>query len=213
MYYWYYGTMAMFQVGGDAWSRWNKALREAVVPHQRGDGNFDGSWDPVGPWGADGGRVYSTAMMTLCMEVYYRYARVFGARTRDAAPPDVAAIRLDVARASASNPVSERRVVFRSRRDGRTLGSSHGLVDDKDDPRRLTWTGTPAETREQINSFLRAVRRANPEAGGEIDAAPRTPHAYVAEVLGMMATHGYTTVAYSGLPPSLLEDLERGRLK
>ena len=80
MYYWYYGTYAMFQIGGDPWRKWNAAMKSAVVEHQRRQGDAKGSWDPVGPWGYSGGRVYSTALMTLCLEVYFRYARVFGAR-------------------------------------------------------------------------------------------------------------------------------------
>ena len=80
MYYWYYGTYAMFQMGGDYWKQWEEAMREAIVSNQRKDGDEKGSWDPVGPWGYAGGRVYSTALMTLCVEVYYRYARVLGAR-------------------------------------------------------------------------------------------------------------------------------------
>ncbi len=83
MYYWYYGTLAMFQVGGKHWSNWRKALDAAVVKTQRMDGDacgVKGSWDPVGPWGADGGRVYSTALMVMCLEVAYRHARVFGTR-------------------------------------------------------------------------------------------------------------------------------------
>ena len=78
MYYWYYGTLAMFQVGGEAWKSWNEAMNEAIIERQRADGNFSGSWDPKGAWGETGGRVYSTALMTLCLEVYYRYGRVFG---------------------------------------------------------------------------------------------------------------------------------------
>ena len=80
MYYWYYGSYAMFQVGGDAWRRWEAAMREAIVKSQRQSGDERGSWDPVGPWGYSGGRMYSTALMTLCMEVTYRYGRVLGAR-------------------------------------------------------------------------------------------------------------------------------------
>jgi hypothetical protein len=83
MYYWYWGTLAMFQVGGEVWGKWNEALKEAVVEHQHlaGSGARAGSWDPVGPWGVqDGGRVYSTALMTLCLEIYYRYDRVHGER-------------------------------------------------------------------------------------------------------------------------------------
>jgi hypothetical protein len=47
-----------------------------VVGAQRRDGNFAGSWDPVGVWGEDGGRVYSTAMLALTVQAYYRYARL-----------------------------------------------------------------------------------------------------------------------------------------
>jgi hypothetical protein len=80
MYYWYYGTLAMFQMGGENWERWNKNLKTVVIDHQRTDkdGCLDGSWDPIDPWGEEGGRVYSTALMAMCLEVYYRYPRVFG---------------------------------------------------------------------------------------------------------------------------------------
>ncbi|MEE9391043.1 MAG: prenyltransferase/squalene oxidase repeat-containing protein [Planctomycetota bacterium] len=80
MYYWYYGTLAMFQVGGSAWTEWNKKMEEAVIETQRDDGNFSGSWNPIGAWGENGGRVYATALQTLCLEVYYRYGKVFGTR-------------------------------------------------------------------------------------------------------------------------------------
>ena len=80
MYYWYYGTYAMFQKGGQHWKAWNTAMKTAVLSSQRHDGSSKGSWDPVGPWGYAGGRVYSTALMTLCLEVYFRYAQVLGAR-------------------------------------------------------------------------------------------------------------------------------------
>ena len=81
MYYWYYGSYAMYQMGGNQyWNAWNKAMKKAVVESQRKDGDFLGSWDPVGPWGFAGGRVYSTASMVLCLEVYFRYAKVLGAR-------------------------------------------------------------------------------------------------------------------------------------
>ena len=80
MYYWYYGSYAMFQMGGRHWKAWNKAMKTAVLDSQRQDGAHLGSWDPVGPWGMKGGRVYSTATMVLCLEVYFRYGKVLGAR-------------------------------------------------------------------------------------------------------------------------------------
>jgi hypothetical protein len=79
MYYWYYGSLAMFQVGGEAWRAWNSAMKPEILDHQRMDGDQKGSWDPIGPWGREGGRVYSTAVCVMCLEVYYRYDRVFGA--------------------------------------------------------------------------------------------------------------------------------------
>jgi hypothetical protein len=83
MYYWYYATLAMFQVGGDAWGKWLGALKTAVVDTQRKDGAYcdlKGSWDPKDPWGPDGGRVYATATLALCLEAYYRY-EIFGTRS------------------------------------------------------------------------------------------------------------------------------------
>ena len=80
MYYWYYGTYAMFQLGGSHWRAWERALKPAILENQRTDGDEKGSWDPVGPWGYVGGRIYSTALLTLSIEVYYRYTQVLGAR-------------------------------------------------------------------------------------------------------------------------------------
>jgi hypothetical protein len=83
MYYWYYATLAMYQLGGDHWKRWNEAMLTSIVTSQRMDGDYcqhKGSWDPIDPWGPDGGRVYSTALLAMCLEVYYRYARVPGTR-------------------------------------------------------------------------------------------------------------------------------------
>ncbi len=77
MYYWYYGSYALFQMGGSYWKGWNRKMKAAVVDSQiREKGCARGSWDPVGVWGREGGRVYSTAIMALCLEVYYRYSRL-----------------------------------------------------------------------------------------------------------------------------------------
>ena len=78
-YYWYYATYALFQYGGRHWSEWQKKLEAAVVKNQHRDGakkNLYGSWDPIGAWGEDGGRVYSTAILTLTLEAYYRYSKL-----------------------------------------------------------------------------------------------------------------------------------------
>jgi hypothetical protein len=84
MYYWYYGTMTMFQVGGEPWKKWNTALRDMLCDNQRKGGprdgsekDVDGSWDPVGAWATRGGRTYATAVGALCLEVYYRYLPLY----------------------------------------------------------------------------------------------------------------------------------------
>ncbi len=76
MYYWYYGTHACFQAGGDAWRDWSRALSAALLANQQREGTpagLLGSFDPIGPWGPDGGRVYATALMTLALQVVDRY--------------------------------------------------------------------------------------------------------------------------------------------
>jgi hypothetical protein len=85
-YYWYYATLAMHQVGGSRWDKWNEALKTAVIDKQRVVKTEDeyGSWDPVDPWSTVGGRVYSTTLNCLSMEVYYRYPRVFGTKPKAA---------------------------------------------------------------------------------------------------------------------------------
>jgi hypothetical protein len=77
-YHLYYGTLCMFQVGGDGWKQWNTALKSTLIPNQcKAGGDDDGSWDPNVDWlSAYGGRVYTTAMGALCLEVYYRYLKI-----------------------------------------------------------------------------------------------------------------------------------------
>jgi len=81
--HWTFGTLATFQAGGPAWKTWSLALKQAVVDHQRGDGKAGGdagSWDPLGPWSADGGRVVTTALLAMVLEYYHRDVEVFGVR-------------------------------------------------------------------------------------------------------------------------------------
>ena len=74
VYFWYYGSLASFMAGGDAWQRWNERLR-TVLPRAQ---NLDGSFSPVGAYAAYAGDTrqdmsYTTAMVVLSLEVYYRY--------------------------------------------------------------------------------------------------------------------------------------------
>ena len=87
MYFWHWGSLLMYQAGGQHWASWRDALKANVLSHHRRDGDYcgyKGSWDPLGPWGKDGGRVYSTAIMTLVFQSHYRYDRKF--KTEKASP-------------------------------------------------------------------------------------------------------------------------------
>lgn len=77
LYYWYYGTLAMYQYGGAPWRDWNEDLRDLLISEQVTRGENAGSWDPRPPWGPYGGRLYSTTISTLCLEVYYRFLPLY----------------------------------------------------------------------------------------------------------------------------------------
>ena len=76
-YYWYYATLSLRQSESAAWREWNRALQQALLSRQESVGPSAGSWSPETVWGSYGGRVYSTALATLCLEVYYRYLPVY----------------------------------------------------------------------------------------------------------------------------------------
>jgi len=75
---WYFGTMAMFQVGGARWKEWNQAMTNTIAKRQRANdaGDLAGTW----PFGAAAPVIGDQAKLALCLEVYYRYDRVFALR-------------------------------------------------------------------------------------------------------------------------------------
>jgi hypothetical protein len=85
LYYWYYATLALHRAQHHsatthaAWEKWNQALVETFLATQQAGG----SWDDKTVWGGYGGRVYTTSLAALCLEVYYRYRP-------DRSPADVA---------------------------------------------------------------------------------------------------------------------------
>lgn len=74
LYFWYYGSLALFRVGGEPWEKWNDGLKKALLPAQA----KDGSWKPIDNYSQRAGdsnssRCFTTAMNVLTLEVYYRY--------------------------------------------------------------------------------------------------------------------------------------------
>jgi hypothetical protein len=80
-YYWYYATMAMHNFLGPEWDAWNRQMRRVLIESQEKEGCATGSWDPENPttdtWGPQGGRLMTTSLATLTLEVYYRYLPLF----------------------------------------------------------------------------------------------------------------------------------------
>lgn len=71
LYAWYYYAQFFFQDGGPAWKAWNETALPEILKNQ----DKEGSWTN-GRAGAGGNKIYSTALCTLMLEVYYRYLRV-----------------------------------------------------------------------------------------------------------------------------------------
>jgi hypothetical protein len=80
-YYWYYATQVMHNFLGPEWDSWNRHMRRALIESQVKKGCGAGSWDPQVPspdaWGEQGGRIVTTTLAILSLEVYYRYLPLY----------------------------------------------------------------------------------------------------------------------------------------
>lgn len=77
-YYTYYASQVLHHFGGEEWKQWNGKLRDAIVNKQIKEGHAAGSWLPNQELdGMAGGRLYTTAMMTMTLEVYYRHMPLY----------------------------------------------------------------------------------------------------------------------------------------
>ena len=77
IYYWYYATLTMYLSGASEFEAWNSALTKALLQGRNTSGPAKGSWDPVCLLGVRGGRIYTTAVGALCLEVYYRFLPLY----------------------------------------------------------------------------------------------------------------------------------------
>ena len=76
LFYWYYGALATFQMGGKWWKAWQKPLVRALTDNQVEEGHAKGSWTPDGVWGSSGGRIATTALAVMSLQIYYRYTKL-----------------------------------------------------------------------------------------------------------------------------------------
>src|SRR5690606_5379676 len=81
IYYNYYAAQALRHHGGSEWEAFNSELRDWLVDAQVREGHAAGSWHWPdsqklrGP--LEGGRLCSTALATMILEVYYRHMPLY----------------------------------------------------------------------------------------------------------------------------------------
>lgn len=75
LYYNYFATQVLRNWGGEEWQQWNLQLRDDLITWQEKTGDARGSWVPRDrdDYSRAGGRLLSTVLATLTLEVYYRY--------------------------------------------------------------------------------------------------------------------------------------------
>ena len=77
IYFNYYAAQALHHFGGKGWLRWNERMRQYLVESQSNGGHERGSWYFQESWSDRGGRLYTTTMAILTLEVYYRYMPMY----------------------------------------------------------------------------------------------------------------------------------------
>ncbi|MCE5325186.1 MAG: hypothetical protein LLG01_02105 [Planctomycetaceae bacterium] len=86
-YLWYYTALCLAQLQNETWAAWNHKMQSRLLSLQNKDGDLKGSWDPKDKHSRLGGRVYTTVLGTLTLEVYYRYLPIFARPKGYVAPP------------------------------------------------------------------------------------------------------------------------------
>ena len=81
VYFNYYGTQSLYQMESPLWPKWNVQLRDYLIREQSKNGHEAGSWffhddDPPG-FNRTGGRLYTTTLSAMTLEIYYRYMPVY----------------------------------------------------------------------------------------------------------------------------------------
>ncbi|MFP6613665.1 MAG: hypothetical protein VB835_15240 [Pirellulales bacterium] len=76
-YYWYYGTQVMYHMQGDYWKQWDNAFSPMLLKTQHKEGHLAGTWDLKDNWERSGGRIFSTSLRVLMLEVYWRHLPLY----------------------------------------------------------------------------------------------------------------------------------------
>jgi hypothetical protein len=99
MYFYYYATQVVHFFEGEEWKSWNEGMKQpdntrkggmrdllVDLQHKKG-GAIEGSWDPESGFiGRQCGRLGTTAMCLLTLEVYYRHLPLYKRANTDVRP-------------------------------------------------------------------------------------------------------------------------------
>jgi hypothetical protein len=86
IYHRYYATQVLYHVGGERWNTWNPKIRDLLIATQDRlpDPKLQGSWTAdLDIHGNVGGRVLTTSLSLLTLEVYYRHVPLHFKARRD----------------------------------------------------------------------------------------------------------------------------------
>ena len=74
----YYISQVLHHFGGEDWLKWNLKMRNSLVNSQLSGGHNEGSWYSNKKHDVSGGRLYSTCISILILEIYYRHLPLYG---------------------------------------------------------------------------------------------------------------------------------------
>ena len=77
VYFDYYTTLVLHHARAPQWKRWNQTVRDNLIRTQQKHGHEAGSWFFADLHGNVGGRLYTTAMAVMTLEVYYRFMPLY----------------------------------------------------------------------------------------------------------------------------------------
>jgi hypothetical protein len=84
VFYWYFGSPALRNLGGSEWQVWFQALRRTLIDTQVKTGCAAGSWglDPAAPeaWSSKGGRLLATSLAAQLLELEYGQLPLYAPR-------------------------------------------------------------------------------------------------------------------------------------
>jgi len=78
MYFNYYASQVLRHYGGADWRPFNERLQQHLLASQSRSGHERGSWHFTEKHGTVGGRLYTTAICAMILEVYYRHLPLYG---------------------------------------------------------------------------------------------------------------------------------------